>query len=318
MTSPTAFITGIGGQDGSYLAELLIASGYHVTGVVRPGWVDRNSNLGRVQGVAEVVSLDLASRSALEDEIARTAPSVVFHLAADSFVPDADEIGIAAAVVAAENLIAAVCLHAPHAAVVNASSVEIFGDAPHSPQSESTPIAPRTSYGKAKARVFEKFSTLREDHGIQASSAVLFNHESPRRPGQFVTMKVARAAAAIAAGHQDFLELGSLEPRRDWSHARDVVRALKLIAEAPVAEDFVIASGVSHSVGELVEIAFRAVGCDWRDHVRISAAFERPPEAVERRGDATRARDVLGWVPMISFEEMILEMVNSEVRRLAT
>lgn len=317
MAPRTAFITGIGGQDGSYLAELLLAAGYRVVGAVRPGWNDHAGNLAQVRHSIEVVELQLESSIAVDEVVAAVKPSAVFHLAADSFVADLGGSGVDAVVAMADNLFTAVRRGAPEAVVVNAASAEIFGDAASAPQSEMTPVAPCTPYGEAKALVFERVQQLRNSGHLRASSAILFNHESPRRPERFVSMKVARAAAAIAAGQQDELELGSLESRRDWSHAMDSVHAMKLMAESWNAEDFVIASGISHSVGDVVEVAFAAMGLDWRRHVRLSAQFARPAESVERRGDSTLIRKALGWMPTISFNEMIVEMVVSEQARLA-
>lgn len=248
-------------------------------------------------------------------------PDEIYHLAAPTFVPDSwlDPTGTirAIAVESAELLEAARAL-APAARIVVASSREIFGNPPTTPQNESTPCHPRTPYGVAKLAVHQLVGLVRDRHGLHASSAILFNHESPRRPVDFVTRKVTRAAAAISLGLEDELVLGDLTAVRDWSAAADVVAGLRLMAAHDPPEDFVLASGVGHSVGDLVRVAFACVEVDPAAHVRVDESLLRPAEPVDPIGDPRRAAELLGWSATTTFEELIAQMVRADLASLAS
>jgi GDPmannose 4,6-dehydratase len=313
-----ALITGIAGQDGSYLAELLVGDGCEVWGVVR----DAGSplpNLAAVRDSVELIEADLLDEQALPRALAACDPGELYHLASPSFVPQAGELRDELERLNARDvgvLLEAARADHPDLRIVYAASSEIFGDATESPQSESTPLRPRNPYGAAKAAGHQLLGAQRERHGLHASSAILFNHESPRRPESFLSRKVTRGAAAIKLGLADELVLGDLDATRDWGHARDVVRALALMARASEPGDYVVATGASHSVSELVDVAFERAGVERAGRVRVDPALVRAPDPVPLVGDATRARERLGWAPEISFEELIGEMVESDVRAL--
>ena len=315
---PSALITGVTGQDGSYLAELLLAKGYDVHGVVRPGdgvparpW-SAAPRLRFLEG-------DLLDQTALDDAVAAASPDEVYHLAADSVVQSSWDQPVRSSDVTAlgaARVLEAVRRHAPAARFFNASSSEIFGAARESPQRETTPVAPRTPYGVAKA--FGHFLTrsYREGLGLFAVSGVLYNHESPRRGPGFVTRKVTRAVAAISRGSQRELRLGDLDARRDWGFAGDYVDAMWRMLQADAPDDFVVGTGETHTVRELCELAFDAVGLDYRDHVVSDPAFRRPAETAVMVADASRARERLGWTPTVTFEQLVRRMVDADLREL--
>ena len=315
---PSALITGVTGQDGSYLAELLLAKGYDVHGVVRPGdgvparpW-SAAPRLRFLEG-------DLLDQTALDDAVAAASPDEVYHLAADSVVQSSWDQPVRSSDVTAlgaARVLEAVRRHAPAARFFNASSSEIFGAARESPQRETTPVAPRTPYGVAKA--FGHFLTrsYREGLGLFAVSGVLYNHESPRRGPGFVTRKVTRAVAAISRGSQRELRLGDLDARRDWGFAGDYVDAMWRMLQADAPDDFVVGTGETHTVRELCELAFDAVGLDYRDHVVSDLAFRRPSETAVMVADASRARERLGWTPTVTFEQLVRRMVDADLREL--
>jgi len=317
--SRRALITGIAGQDGSYLAELLCAEGVDVHGVVR--------NLGQrelplLAAVRERVTLhdgDLLAAGRLRELIGLLEPDELYHLASPSFVPHSWErpaASFAAIAGASAELLEAVRELAPKTHVVLASSREIFGaDAP-SPQDERTAARPSTPYGVAKLAAQQLGGLLRERDGIHVSSAILYNHESPRRPEWFVTRKVTRAAAAISLGRSEELVLGELDVVRDWSSATDVVRGMRAMAAAPLAADYVLASGVGRSVRELVGAAFALVGLDPEAHVRSDPSLSRPRERSPQIGNPQMARRELGWQPRQRFEELIAEMVAADLAEL--
>jgi GDPmannose 4,6-dehydratase len=336
-----AFVTGIGGQDGSYLAERLLADGDQVMGVVRPP-VDRE--LPALRGLEEDVELiagDLEDPGGLADTIRRWAPDDVYHLAAPTFVPapwddpgrTLPEVAEATAAVAPSpaswddpgrtlrevaEATAAVLLAArdTEARVLTVASPEIFGDAGGvSPQDEDAPRRPRSPYGVAKLAAHELTRVLR-DRGAHACGVITYNHESPRRPERFVTRKITRAAAAISLGRQDELALGDLDARRDWSHAADVVAGLCLALRHAEPGDYVLASGVARTVRDFARAAFAAVGLDADDHVRVDPELVRPPEPTVLVGDPSRAREVLGWEPRVAFEDLVREMVEADLELL--
>lgn len=308
-----ALITGISGQDGSYLAELLLSGGTEVIGFDR---VPPPAG-GAVPADVEVITGDLRDAESLREAMCRARPDELYHLAAPSFVPDSwrdpTEVMQAIAGGTATVLAAALAADAPPRVWVSTSS-EVFGDAPVSPQDEATPMRPRTPYGVAKLAAHGLVGVLRGHHGLFACGGITYNHESPRRPPQFVTRKITRTAVEISLGRADELVLGDLGAVRDWSDARDVMRAAVLALRAPEPGDYVIASGVGRTVGELAETALRLAGVEGgvERHVRVDPAFVRPREPVPLIGNAARARDVLGWEPEIGFEQMLEEMIAAD------
>jgi GDPmannose 4,6-dehydratase len=316
-----ALITGIGGQDGSILAELLLEQGYHVAGLVRPG-ADHYPNLDAVQDRVELVEADLLDQGSLTTALAATAPAEVYNLAAPSFVPmswerPVETAGFAA--VGATSMLEAIRAVDPSIRFYQASSSEIFGEPLDSPQTESTPLNPVTPYGVAKAYAHFIVHSYRRQYGLFACSGILYNHESPRRPLQFLPRKVAHGAAAISLGLEEDLVLGDLDARRDWGYAGDYVRAMWLMLQQAEPGDYVVASGEDHSVRELVECAFARVGLDWQDHVRVDTAFQRGAAELHRLvGDPTHAQERLGWRREIGFEQLVHLLVDADLERLRT
>jgi GDPmannose 4,6-dehydratase len=314
-----ALITGIAGQDGSYLAELLVADGYEVTGLVRPPAARPLQNLAAVGDAVALVAGDLLDPGSLRAAVAAVRPHELYHLAAPTFVPasweDPTET-VAAIAGATATLLAAARETDPEMRVWVAASSEVFGDAAESPQHERSPMRPRTPYGVAKLAAHGLAGAMRERHGLFVCSGVAYNHESPRRPERFLSRKVTRGAASIARGRQDELVLGDLAAVRDWSHAVDAVRAMRLALAHDEPGDYVVASGAGRTVADLVRTAFGHVGLDPDEHVRVDPALVRPPEPTPLVGDPTRARRVLGWAPERSFEDMVAEMVEADLAAL--
>ena len=309
---PRALVTGVTGQDGWYLGELLRDKGYEITGLVRPG-----SQAPLPAGIATLPG-DLADRDSLRAAVLTAAPDELYHLAAPTFVPESweDPATTLALVAGATATLLEAAREVDGARVLVAGSSEVFGAAPVSPQDEDTPMRPRSPYGVAKLAAYGLVDTLRGRHALHASSAIAYNHESPRRPERFLPRKVSRGAAAIKLGLRDELVLGDLRAVRDWCHARDVVRGMWLMLQRDEPGDYVLASGVGRTVGELVDVAFAAVGLDARRHVRVDERLVRPPERTPPVGDITRARTRLGWEPQTSFETMIEEMVQADLAEL--
>ena len=318
--SRRALVTGIAGQDGSLLAELLLGKGYEVAGIVRPGSAGPFANLAAMQGRLELVQVDLLDEAQLGVTLAALAPDEIYNLAAPSFVPRSWDEPVATAefaAVGATALLEAVRRRRPEARFYQASSSEIFGEPRETPQTEETPLSPLTPYGVAKAYAHFIVRSYRLRYGLHVSSGILYNHESPRRPLDFLPRKVSAGAAAIKLGLQQELVLGDLDARRDWSYAGDSVRAMWLMLQQDVPDDYVIASGVLHSVRDLVEVAFAHVGLDWRDHVRVDSAFLRgKAELHDLVGDAAKARQRLGWVPEVGFEQLVQLLVAADLERL--
>lgn len=312
-----ALITGISGQDGSYLAELLIADGYEVTGLVRSPESGNAPNLAAVADQIEFVNGDLGDPDSLRSAIAQVAPDELYHLAAPTSVADSwkDPEATRALIAGATGAVlqGAAALTAP-ARVFVASSSEIFGDAGESPQDELSPKRPRTPYGEAKLAAFELVARARED-GLFAVSGITYNHESPRRPLHFLPRKVTHGAAEIALGNADTITLGDLAAIRDWSDARDIVRGAMLSLRAPAGADYVFASGTGRTVGDLVDAAFAAAGVDPAGRVTVDPAFVRPAEATPLIGDPAKARHDLRWEPAYTFEQTIAEMVAMDLAR---
>jgi len=314
-----ALVTGIGGQDGSLLAELLLDRGYRVVGTVRDISAP-TENLAAIRDRVELAQLDLGRLDAVEAALRSWAPDEVYNLASVSLVPLSWEDPLASATLGVQgvtSLLEAIRRADPTIRFLQASSAEIFGQPRESPQTEATPVAPVSPYGAVKAYGHFLTGAYRRRYGLHACSAILFNHESPRRPESFVTRKVARAAARISAGLERELRIGSLEPRRDWGYAGDTVRAMWLALEAGEPDDYVIATGESHSVRELVELAFAHAGLDWRDHVVVDEELVRGASEIWlQAGDASRARARLGWEPTVSFPELVRLLVDAELERV--
>jgi GDPmannose 4,6-dehydratase len=314
-----ALITGIGGQDGSYLAELLLERGYEVAGMVRPGAVEY-PNLEAVRERIELLEADLVDQRSLATALEAARPGEVYNLAAPSFVPASWERPVETAefaAVGATSLLEAIRTVDPAIRVYQASSSEIFGEPRQSPQTEETPLDPVTPYGVAKAYAHFIVSSYRRQYGLFACSGILYNHESPRRPLEFLPRKVAHGAAAISLGLQEELVLGDLDARRDWGYAGDYVRAMWLMLQEDEPGDYIVASGTSHSVRELVQCAFAHVGLDWEEHVRVDPALQRGAAELHRLvGDASRAHGRLGWRREFDFEQLVHLLVDADLERL--
>jgi GDPmannose 4,6-dehydratase len=314
-----ALVTGIGGQDGSYLAELLLGHGYEVFGTVL-GNPEQYESLAPFKERLRFVELDLEDADGVRRALRGIEPDEVYHLASASFVPASWDDPVAtstAAVASISALLDGVRRERPEARFVNAASAEIFGAPAESPQTELTPVAPLTPYGAGKA--FGHFLTgaFRRQYGLHASSAILFNHESPRRSTQFLTRKVTRGAAAISLGLEDELRLGDLSAKRDWGFAGDYVRALWLMASQDEPDDYVIATGESHTVEQFVAAAFDEVGVDWRERVRFDESFARgAADSPELVGDPSKARDRLGWKAEVGFRDLVRLMVQADLETL--
>jgi GDPmannose 4,6-dehydratase len=319
--SKRALITGISGQDGSYLAELLLGKGYEVFGIVRGSPLAHYENLQAIRDEVTLLQGDLLDQMTLLDAINRAEPDELYNLAGTSFVPASWRQPVMTAqftAVGVTAMLEAIRITNPAVRVYQASSSEIFGATRKSPQNEETPFRPHTPYGVAKLYGHLMVSSYRERYGMHLCSGIAFNHESPRRPPEFVTRKVTRGAAAIKLGLTEELRLGDLSATRDWGFAGDFAEAMWLMLQSPRGDDFVIATGVSRSVGDLVATAFAHVGLEVEDHIVVDPELVRPPEKVHLVGDPTKAREQLGWEPRTSFEEMIGAMVDADLSELGT
>src|SRR5687767_14387879 len=315
---PTALITGITGQDGSYLAELLLAKGYRVVGVVRRSSTTPYERIAHLVDRVELVSADLLDQHSLVEAIAACAPDEIYNLAAQSFVQTSWTQPVLTGEFTAlgvTRMLEAVRRVAPKARFYQASSSEQFGKVLESPQREATPFYPRSPYGVAK--VYGHWITVnyRESFGMYAVSGILFNHESPRRGLEFVTRKVSDAVARIKLGLQSEVRLGNLEARRDWGFAGDYVEAMWLMMQQDAPDDYVIGTGHTCSVRDLCATAFAAVGLDYRDHVVQDPRFFRPAEVDLLVADASKAAKELGWEPKVSFQELARMMVDADLER---
>ncbi len=319
VLAPKALITGITGQDGSYLAELLLAEGYDVVGLMRRSSTVNIERISHIQDELTLVSGDLMDEVSLINVLREHRPREVYNLAAQSFVQaswtqpvltgETTALGVT-------RLLDAIRIVDPAIRFYQASSSEMFGRVRSVPQDEQTPFYPRSPYGVAK--VYGHWITVnyRESYGLHASSGILFNHESPRRGLEFVTRKVTHAAAAIKAGHQREVRLGNLDAQRDWGYAGDYVRAMWAMLQRDTPDDFVVASGETHSVRELCEVAFAAVGLAWEDYVVVDPAYLRPAEVDLLVGDASKAARELDWKCDVDFYGLIEMMVAADVHAL--
>ncbi len=325
-----ALVTGITGQDGSYLAEYLLAHGYEVWGLVRGQSNPRVRRVRQLLGDIRLVRGDLLDQGSLISAVERVAPDEVYNLAAISYVPmswqqaeltgEVTGLGVLRVLEAIRVCSGISSSRTPGRGQIRfyqASSSEMFGMVAESPQHERTPFHPRSPYGVAKAYGHFLTQNYRESYGMFAVSGILFNHESPRRGSEFVTRKVSLGAAKIKLGLERQLRLGTLSARRDWGFAGDSVRAMHLMLTRDVPEDFVVGTGVTHTVEELVSRAFRVAGLDWREHVVCDAAYVRPAEVDHLCADPSKAAKELGWEPTVGFEELVTMMVESDLALLA-
>lgn len=319
MSKKTAFITGITGQDGSYLAEFLLEKGYEVIGMVRRTSTVNFERIDHIQDRVTLVPGDLLDQTSIIDIMKEYKPDEIYNLAAQSFVPtswkqpvftgDCTAMGVTRVLEAIRNAV-------PEARFYQASSSEMFGKVQEVPQRETTPFYPRSPYGVAK--VFGHYITInyRESYDLFAVSGILFNHESPRRGKEFVTRKVTDGVARIKLGLQQTISMGNLDAKRDWGFAGDYVRAMWMMLQADKPDDYVIATGATHTVRELCEVAFSHVGLDWEAHVQIDPRFIRPAEVELLLGDSSKARRVLGWKPTVDFEGLVKMMVDADLERV--
>jgi GDPmannose 4,6-dehydratase len=315
-----AFITGITGQDGSYLAEFLLGKGYGVYGMVRRASYQRFDRIEHILDRVEIIEGDLTDQSSLDDAIKTIAPAEVYNLASQSFVPTSWNQPVLTADVTGTGvtrMLEAIRKHKPDSKFYQASTSEMFGKVRETPQNETTPFYPRSPYGVAKIYAHWITINYRESYNIFACSGICFNHESPRRGLEFISRKVTDGVARIKLGLADQLKLGNLEARRDWGFAKDFVEAMWLMLQQDQPEDYVIATGVSHSVRDLVDTAFDYVGLPTEPYVVVDPKFFRPAEVDILVGDAAKAKANLGWTPTSSFKEMIHTMVEADLKRLA-
>jgi GDPmannose 4,6-dehydratase len=308
-----ALVTGIGGQDGPYLAELLLQRGYKVFGTTLGSAEEKQHGI-------ELIELELTDGDAVAAAIRELEPDETYHLASPSFVPASWEDPVGSSTFAAASsaaLLEALRREHPEGRFLNAASGEIFGAPPRVPQSEETPVAPITPYGAGKAFAHFLTGAFRRHYGLHASSAILFNHESPRRPEHFLTRKVSRGAAAISLGLEQELRLGALSAQRDWGFAGDYVRAMWVMLQADEPDDCVVATGEAHTAEEFVAVAFEHVGLDWREHVRYDESLSRgPSDSPALVGDPSRIRERLGWEPDVRFDDLVKMLVDADVEEL--
>ncbi|MFB2921429.1 MULTISPECIES: GDP-mannose 4,6-dehydratase [Aerosakkonema] len=315
----TALITGITGQDGYYLSRSLLEKGYRVVGLLPPQRQTNLAKLGSLSDRVEIYAVDLTDCAALEDAVAQLQPQEIYNLAAPSFVPDSwnDPLGTLDLVTGtATRLLAAVRKAGLATRFYQASSSEMFGDVDRSPQDEQTPFRPMNPYAAAKLHAHWTMVHHRQHYGLFACSGILYNHESPRRPPQFVTRKVCLAAAAIKLGLSDTIEMGNLDAKRDWGYAGDYVEAMWRMLQVDVPEEYVIGSGELHSVRELVATAFGCVGLDWNSYVVVEPKLFRQDEHFQLVANPAKAKNNLKWEPQVSFEALIEKMVLKDLERL--
>jgi GDPmannose 4,6-dehydratase len=318
-----ALITGITGQDGSYLADLLLEKGYEVHAIVRRAALeDPEHRLSRVKHLADRIhyhSASLESFPSLFRAVQKVQPDEFYHLAAQSFVSYSfeDEFStLNANINGTHYALSATRECAPHCRFYFAASSEMFGKVRQVPQTEETPFHPRSAYGISKVAGFDLTRSYREAYGLHATNGILYNHESPRRGFEFVTRKITSHAAMIKLGLADELRLGNLDAKRDWGHAKEYVRAMWMMVQQDVPDDYVIATGETHSVREFCQHAFGCLDLDYEKYVKVDPRFYRPAEVEVLQGDASKARRVLGWKPLVGLAEIVREMVAADMSRL--
>jgi GDPmannose 4,6-dehydratase len=319
MTQKTALITGITGQDGSYLAELLLEKGYTVVGMVRRSSVEKFDRIEHLTGKIKLIQGDLLDILSLISILKEVRPSEVYNLAAQSFVPTSWTQPILTSeftAIGVTRLLEAIRLTDPTIRFYQASSSEMYGKVRETPQTELTPFYPRSPYGVAKAYGHYITVNYRESYNLFAVSGILFNHESPRRGLEFVTRKVTDGVAKIKCGVANELRLGNLDAKRDWGFAGDYVEAMWRMLQQPTPDDYVVATGLTWTVQQLVEVAFSAADLDWSRYVKIDPQFMRPAEVDLLVGDPAKAKKALGWEPKVSFQKMIQMMVEADIDRV--
>ncbi len=321
MTKPRrALITGITGQDGAYLARFLLERDYEVHGVVRRSSTETFERINSIRDQIRLHQADLLDQLSLVRVVEKSQPHEIYNLAAQSFVPTSFEQPLLTGEFTAlgvTRVLEAIRLVDPTIRFYQASSSEMFGKVREEPQTEHTPFWPRSPYGVAKAYGHWITVNYRESYGLFACSGILFNHESPLRGKEFVTRKISDGVARIKLGRRPTLKLGNLDAQRDWGFAGDYVRAMWLMLQHDAPDDFVIATGVKHSVRELCELAFGHVGLNWEDHVEVDQALIRPADVNTLCGDPRKAREQLGWEPEVSFAELVRMMVDADLERVA-
>ncbi len=320
MTNKVALITGITGQDGSYLAEFLLEKGYKVYGMVRRSSMEKHERISHIIDRVHLIQGDLLDQYSLISALKISQPTEVYNLAAQSFVPTSWAQPVLTAeftAIGVTRMLESIRLVDPKIKFYQASSSEMYGKVRETPQTELTPFYPRSPYGVAKAYGHYITVNYRESYDLFAVSGILFNHESPRRGLEFVTRKVTDGVARIKLGLAKELRLGNLDARRDWGFAGDYVQAMWLMLQQDSPDDYVIATGEAHSVQELVEIAFEQAGLEWQSSVKLDKAFIRPAEVDLLIGDPSKAKKQLGWTPTVSFQQMIRMMVDADIERLS-
>ncbi len=320
MSQKRALITGITGQDGSYLAELLLEKDYEVFGLVRRSSTVNFERIGHLQDKIELISGDLLDQKSLISALQTARPQEVYNLGAQSFIPVSWEQPMLTGEITGlgvTRLLEAIRACDENIRFYQASTSELFGNAQESPQNEQTAFYPRSPYGVSKLYAHWITINYRESYGMFACTGILFNHESPRRGREFVTRKITHGVARIKCGLDQELRLGDLAPRRDWGYAGDFVRAMWMMLQQDEPDDYVIATGTSRTIGEFCEVAFAHAGLDWRQYVVLDERFLRPAEVYTLLGDATKAREKLGWEPEVGFEEMVRQMVDWDLEQVA-
>lgn len=318
MNERRALITGITGQDGSYLAELLLAKGYHVYGMVRRSSTESCERIEHLRDRIELRQADLLDQLSIINLIQATRPDEIYNLAAQSFVPTSWEQPLLTAEFTALGvcrILEAIRLVDRRIRFYQASSSEMFGKVREVPQTEKTPFHPRSPYGVSKAYGHYLTINYRESYDLYACSGILFNHESPRRGLEFISRKITHGVARIKLGLDKEMRLGNLDAERDWGYAGDYVEAMWMMLQQEIPDDYVIATGIKHSVRELANLAFSHVGLDYQDFVTVDKALLRPAEVDHLLGDTTKARTQLGWKPKVSFEELIRMMVEADLEQ---
>jgi GDPmannose 4,6-dehydratase len=315
-----ALITGVTGQDGSYLAELLLTKGYEVFGLVRRSSTSNLERIHHLSGTVQIVSGDLLDQSSLMDVVSECQPDEIYNLASQSYVPISwTQPALTAEYTAlgVSRLLESIRRCKPDARFYQASSSEVFGQPDESPQTERTAFRPRNPYGVAKAYAHWMTINYRQQYNLYGCCGITYTHESPRRGAEFVFRKITQTAAQIKLGLASELKLGNLDARRDWCYAQDAVYAMWLMLQQDQPDDYIIASGETHSVKELVECAFNCVSLNWQDYVSVDPAFYRPDESVQLVGSIDKIKTQLGWQPQYSFEELVELMVDYDLKKLS-
>jgi GDPmannose 4,6-dehydratase len=319
MVTKKALVTGLTGQDGSYLAELLLDKGYQVFGLVRRSSSSHFERISHFSNNIQILSGDLLDQCSLMDALAEAQPDEIYNLASQSYVPTSwtqPALTAEYTAIGVSRLLESIRRCKPDARFYQASSSEVFGQPDESPQTERTAFRPRNPYGVAKAYAHWMTVNYRQQYNLYNCCGITYTHESPRRGTEFVFRKITRGAALIKLGLANELKLGNLDARRDWCYAKDAVYAMWLMLQQEQPDDYIIASGTTHSVRELVECAFNCVGLNWQDYVSVDPAFYRPDEAVELVGSIDKAQKNLGWQPQYSFEQLVELLVDHDLKEI--